>query len=160
MLRLYLYARVRIYLHLAHETAGAASTRHSLLPLVGRERLLSKPRTHRAARTRNYIHRHCEERMRRSNPCLRKRRDGLLRFARNDGVWHWTQTRVLAAHCARGFVDLPVRLICRRLLPEIVLARGANQFAANEILDRGVGQSEASHGSVKSIGSQSFCDQF
>ena len=34
VLRLYLYARVRIYLHLAHETAGAASTRHSLLPLV------------------------------------------------------------------------------------------------------------------------------
>ena len=33
VLRLYLYARVRLYLHLAHETAGAASTRHSLLPL-------------------------------------------------------------------------------------------------------------------------------
>jgi hypothetical protein len=33
VLRLYLYARVRIYLHLAHETAGAASTRHSLLLL-------------------------------------------------------------------------------------------------------------------------------
>jgi hypothetical protein len=32
--RLYLYARVRISLHLAHETAGAASTRHSLLPLL------------------------------------------------------------------------------------------------------------------------------
>jgi hypothetical protein len=28
----------------------------------------------------------CEERKRRSNPCLRKRRDGLLRFARNDAV--------------------------------------------------------------------------
>ena len=34
VLRLYLYARVRTLLvHIAHETAGAASTRHSLLPL-------------------------------------------------------------------------------------------------------------------------------
>src|SRR6185295_8342923 len=32
VLRLYLYARVRISLHHAHETAGAACTRHSLLP--------------------------------------------------------------------------------------------------------------------------------
>jgi len=32
--RLYLYARVRIFYHYAHETAGAASTRHSLRPLV------------------------------------------------------------------------------------------------------------------------------
>ena len=30
MLRLYLYARVRIYLHLAHETAGAS--RHPAFP--------------------------------------------------------------------------------------------------------------------------------
>src|SRR5207302_1331962 len=29
--------------------------------------------------------RHCEEPLRRSNPCFRKWRDGLLRFARNDG---------------------------------------------------------------------------
>jgi hypothetical protein len=54
MLRLYLYARVRISLHLAHETAGAASTRHSLLPLVGRERLLSKPRVLSAPRERRH----------------------------------------------------------------------------------------------------------
>src|SRR5436190_2250182 len=31
--RLYLYARVRIFYHFAHGTAGAASTRHSLRPL-------------------------------------------------------------------------------------------------------------------------------
>src|ERR1044072_6130637 len=31
------------------------------------------------------LSRHCEERMRRSNPCLGKRQDGLLRCARNDG---------------------------------------------------------------------------
>ena len=34
VLRLYLYARVRIYHHIAHETVGAAGTRHSLLPLI------------------------------------------------------------------------------------------------------------------------------
>jgi hypothetical protein len=28
--------------------------------------------------------RHCEERLRRSNPAFFSRRDGLLRFARND----------------------------------------------------------------------------
>ena len=39
VLRLYLYARVRISLHLAHETAGAASTRHSLHPPFSRVRL-------------------------------------------------------------------------------------------------------------------------
>ena len=33
MPRLYLYARVRFLHSLAHETAGAASTRHSLRPL-------------------------------------------------------------------------------------------------------------------------------
>jgi hypothetical protein len=31
------------------------------------------------------------------------------------------------------FADLPDRLICRRTLPEIVLAQQANQFAAREI---------------------------
>ena len=30
-----LYARVRLYLPIAHETAGAACTRHSLRPLFG-----------------------------------------------------------------------------------------------------------------------------
>ena len=30
-----LYARVRLYLPIAHETAGAACTRHSLRPLIG-----------------------------------------------------------------------------------------------------------------------------
>ena len=41
VLRLYLYARVRISLYLAHETAGAASTRHSLLPpFSGRDKFM------------------------------------------------------------------------------------------------------------------------
>jgi hypothetical protein len=35
--------------------------------------------------------RHCEERQRRSNPCLSKRRHGLLRFARNDEPEHLIQ---------------------------------------------------------------------
>ena len=35
------------------------------------------------------VPRHCEERELRSNPCLRLRRDGLLRFARNDGENEW-----------------------------------------------------------------------
>jgi len=52
VLRLYLYARVRISLHLAHETAGAASTRHSLLPLVWGIRNFSKPRAQCVARTK------------------------------------------------------------------------------------------------------------
>jgi hypothetical protein len=34
MLRLYLYARVRLLLFFARETAGAASTRRSLRPLL------------------------------------------------------------------------------------------------------------------------------
>src|SRR5438132_10162433 len=35
---------------------------------------------------RRYLHlRHCEEHLRRSNPSFFARRDGLLRFARNDG---------------------------------------------------------------------------
>jgi hypothetical protein len=34
VLQLYLYARVRFFALIAHETAGAASTRHSLRPLL------------------------------------------------------------------------------------------------------------------------------
>ena len=55
VLRLYLYARVRSLCNIAHETAGAASTRHSLLPLVGGTRNSCKPRAQRAARTPTHI---------------------------------------------------------------------------------------------------------
>ena len=56
VLRLYLYARVRISLALfAHETAGAASTRHSLLPLRLRERNFSKPRAQCVARMQTHV---------------------------------------------------------------------------------------------------------
>jgi hypothetical protein len=54
VLRLYLYARVRISLHLAHETAGAASTRHSLLPL-GREEFQQSSGAVSVARTQAHI---------------------------------------------------------------------------------------------------------
>ena len=53
MLRLYLYARVRFFVrNFAHETAGAASTRHSLLPLLVREQGSGKARTRSASRER------------------------------------------------------------------------------------------------------------
>ena len=68
----------------AHDTAGAASTRSSLRPLFseGKRRTSlgrNMPRDRAAISSR-----HCEERMRRSNQHLHLRRDGLLRFARND----------------------------------------------------------------------------
>ena len=48
--------------------------------------------------------------------------------------------------------DLPVRLICRRLLPEIALARGANQFAANEIVDRRWAKRSVALGPLNQLG--------
>jgi hypothetical protein len=65
-----LYARVRLFHFFARETAGAARTRSSLRPLISGAREFSgKPRAQRAARTRTPVHqRHCEERLRRSNP--------------------------------------------------------------------------------------------
>ena len=56
VLRLYLYARVRTLLHIAHETAGAASTRHSLLPLSGGT-TLCKPRAFLEPRERMFMFR-------------------------------------------------------------------------------------------------------
>src|SRR5437588_7485563 len=44
-----------LFAHFAHETAGAACTRHSLLPPIWRERNFSKPRAHRAARSWSHI---------------------------------------------------------------------------------------------------------
>jgi hypothetical protein len=70
---------------LAHETAGAASTRHSLLPLF-EGKGSCKPRAQCAARTRIYVAnvstRHCERSEAIHSFFMPS--DGLLRFARND----------------------------------------------------------------------------
>jgi hypothetical protein len=54
VLQLYLYARVRFFALVAHETAGAASTRHSLRPLLDGRNDFAKL-GHRAARTLTHI---------------------------------------------------------------------------------------------------------
>src|SRR6202163_1429271 len=73
---------VCVFLHnFAHETAGAARTRHSPRPLISRRETTGITRANGAARSRSHVrHRHCEEhscppkpafgrrRMRRSNP--------------------------------------------------------------------------------------------
>jgi hypothetical protein len=75
----------------AHGTAGAARTRSSLRPLIGGPKeSSSKPRAHRAARSRNRIPtRHCEEPLRRSNPFflydLLCHAMDCFAYARNDG---------------------------------------------------------------------------
>src|SRR6478672_8307523 len=103
-----------LFLPIAHETAGAARIRHSLRPLNrGGRKNSSKPRAQRVARRRNCIRRHCEERLRRSNPChrkRRKRRDGLLRFARNDGLVVVQRSKTWETAPANG------QWRCRRLL--------------------------------------------
>jgi len=42
-------------LSIAHETAGAARTRHSLHPLIDEGHVMAKTRAHRAAGMRNHI---------------------------------------------------------------------------------------------------------
>src|SRR5438876_43615 len=50
-----------LFAQIARETAGAASTRSSLRPLISkRDKRRCKPRATSAARTPNCIHRHCE----------------------------------------------------------------------------------------------------
>src|SRR3954467_13069586 len=44
-----------LFAQIARETAGAASTRSSLRPLLGGQEVDSKPRSQRAARTRSHI---------------------------------------------------------------------------------------------------------
>src|SRR5215217_1611074 len=44
-----------LFVHTAHEIAGAARIRHSLRPLIGGGRNTCKPRAHRAARMRTHI---------------------------------------------------------------------------------------------------------
>jgi hypothetical protein len=76
------------FMHFAHETAGAASTRRSLRPpLLGAKvfshDLGASRRGIRKARLR-FENRHCEERSDEEST-LSLPTDGLLRFARNDG---------------------------------------------------------------------------
>jgi hypothetical protein len=80
------------FLPFAHETAGAARIRHSLLPHFSRGNVLAQLGQHRAARMRTRIcclkfesqllQRHCEEHLRRSNPSYQPAllRNGLLRL--------------------------------------------------------------------------------
>ena len=49
-----------LFAQIARETAGAASTRSSLRPLIFEGKRRCKPRAISAARSRSYIHRHCE----------------------------------------------------------------------------------------------------
>jgi hypothetical protein len=72
-----------LFVHIARETAGAACTRHSLLPLPSRETILCKPRANPAARRRTHVwHRHCEHSE--AIHVAAQRTNGLLRCARND----------------------------------------------------------------------------
>src|SRR5258707_2307966 len=76
-----------------HEAAGASAARHSLRPLNFRRRnVLGKPRAGRAARSRTYVSRHCEERSDEAIHCFFAWLHGLLRFARNDAQ-HAARTR-------------------------------------------------------------------
>src|SRR5260370_34238677 len=51
------------FVYFAREAAGALGARHSLRPLISESGTsMAKTRTHRAARTRTYVSRHCEER--------------------------------------------------------------------------------------------------
>src|SRR5258706_2569516 len=78
---------------ITHEAAGASSARHSLRPLNFRRRdVLGKPRAGRAARSRTYVSRHCEERSDEAIHSFFAWLHGLLRFARNDAQ-HAARTR-------------------------------------------------------------------
>ena len=72
---------------IAHETAGAARTRHSLRPLFLEGRRFSKPRAHRAARIAKHIHVIARSECERSNPLSRSHSANMDCFAspRNDG---------------------------------------------------------------------------
>src|SRR5260370_38382872 len=72
-------------------------------------------------RPANYelYHRHCEERQRRSNPCFRMPRYGLLRFARNDDVETLGATKRLV-----GQINKTCPALTRKRFP---LSRRANQ---------------------------------
>jgi hypothetical protein len=70
-----LYARVRLLIHLAHETAGAARTRSSLRPLsVTEGENPGNPRAHHAARTRTPV-------------CYLKNRTGIVFVVPDKQAW-------------------------------------------------------------------------
>jgi len=75
---------------ITHEAAGASRARHSLRPLIS-ESGTSMAKNSDASRRENagsYLNlerRHCEERSDEAIHSSFARRDGLLRFARNDG---------------------------------------------------------------------------
>ena len=82
---------------IAHETAGAARTRHSLRPLIWRGRRSGKPRAQCAARMRNCIHRHCRAK-RRSNPCRRAQEEAQWIASLRSQMTVWVRYREAAAY--------------------------------------------------------------
>src|SRR5882757_6444456 len=72
----------------------------------------------RSRRRLVWLLRHCEKHLRRSNPAF-PRRTGLLRFARNDGVKHFS-----SHHHHDGVFDQHLE--------------GADQFGAERAVDRAV----------------------
>ena len=87
LLRLYLYARVRISLHLAHETAGASRRPAFPAPSGFRRDKVHANLGRGALRDGEGVSTSLRGAKRRSNPCSpRMRKDGLLRFARNDDL--------------------------------------------------------------------------
>ena len=85
-----------LFLPIAHETAGAARIRHSLRPLFGEGEEFLANLGRNALREREAIStslratgsRECalDDRLREAIHSAAKRKNGLLRFARNDGV--------------------------------------------------------------------------
>jgi hypothetical protein len=73
------------FVHFAHETAGAARTRSSLRPLLGGRIVNSSGANARRGRGVVFMYRHCE----RSEAIhlAAQRKNGLLRFARNDELF-------------------------------------------------------------------------
>jgi hypothetical protein len=75
------------FLLFTHEAAGASSARHSLRPLIGRVRNFKAKLARNARRDCEIVSgRHCEERSDEAIHSSYTWRDGLLRFARNDGL--------------------------------------------------------------------------
>src|SRR5947208_9277997 len=73
-----------LFAQIARETAGAASTRSSLRPLISRRANVDANLGRIVSRDRETVS--TSLRAKRSNPLSpRVRKDGLLRFARNDG---------------------------------------------------------------------------
>jgi hypothetical protein len=81
-----LYARVRFVLPIARETAGTACTRLSLRPSISRDEIAAIARAHHAARTIKCV---CFSVIAVRTDAIdltAQRKNGLRRFARNDGT--------------------------------------------------------------------------